>query len=214
VSSSTQTPGCFLTIEGVEGAGKSTQIATLKAFLEERGIDVLFTREPGGTALGEALRFVLLDTRHRGMHADAELLLMFAARVEHVHKVIGPALQDGRWVISDRFVDASYAYQGGGRGLETARIAELESWALGLFHPDLTILLDIPPALGLQRAARVRTADRFEEESLEFFARARDLYLDRARQSPERYLVIDASQSEARVAQALRADLASFFSWN
>lgn len=197
--------GRFITIEGGEGAGKTTAIGTLRGRLAARGIDALFTREPGGTPLGEALRGILLSHDYQGMHADTELLLMFAARAEHLRRVIEPALAAGRWVVCDRFTDATYAYQGGGRGIDDARIAALEDWVQGRLRPDCTIVLDIAPEIGLARAKGRSEADRFESEALGFFARIRAIYLDRAAKAPERYCVVDASRPLELVAADLCA---------
>ncbi len=196
--------GRFITLEGIEGAGKSTLIPAIAAFLEARGISVETTREPGGTPLGEEVRRLLLA--HRAMGGDAELLLMFAARAEHLQKRILPALEEGRWVVSDRFTEASYAYQGGGRGIPWERIEALEDWVQGDFRPDLTLLLDVPVPLGLSRARARSEPDRFEREKVAFFERVREAYLELARRFPERIRIIDASLSlEAVRREALRA---------
>ncbi len=187
------TTGRFITVEGVEGAGKSTQLAFLQAHLEASGREVLMTREPGGTALGEAVRGLLLDPRFRGMDADAELLLVFAARAEHLARCIRPALARGAWVVSDRFTDATFAYQGGGRGIPASRIAEIESWVQGALRPDRVLILDLPPEEGARRVAGRGERDRFEREALEFFHRVRNAYLERAAADPGRYRVVDAS---------------------
>ncbi len=187
--------GRFITLEGLEGSGKSTNLAHLKARLEAAGKPVLVTREPGGTAIGEQIRELLLDHRNDGMHPDTELLLMFAARAQHVQQVILPALEAGTWVISDRFTDASYAYQGGGRGMPEERIAVLESFVQGALQPDLTIILDLPVATGLERAGKRSAPDRFEREQAAFFERVRQVYLTRAERWPARYRVIDAGRA-------------------
>jgi dTMP kinase len=184
--------GRFITLEGGEGAGKSTVLAALQARLAGHGIEVVVTREPGGTALGEAVRGLVLDPARGGMCAESELLLMFAARAQHVREVIAPALEAGRWVLSDRYTDASYAYQGGGRGQPIARIAELEAWAAPL-RPDLTLLLDLPVADGLARAGARGQADRIEREATDFFERVREAYRARAAAEPARFCVIDSS---------------------
>ena len=186
--------GRLITLEGGEGAGKSTLLAALRGYFERRGLDVLYTREPGGTPLGEAVRALVLDPAHRGMAAETELLLMFAARAQLVRDTLQPALVKGRWVLCDRFTDASYAYQGGGRGVNMARIAELERIATGGLNPDLTLLLDLPVAHGRARAGQRGDADRIECERDDFFERVRATYLARARAEPERFRVIDASQ--------------------
>lgn len=185
--------GRFVTVEGIEGAGKSTQMDAIAEFLRERGIAVVLTREPGGTELGEALRGLLLDPGNRGMSTDTELLLVFAARAEHLHKVIGPALDAGQWVLSDRFTDATFAYQGGGRGVDADRIAILEQWVQGELRPDLTLLLDVPVDIGMSRIAGRGSADRFEREERAFFERIRARYLERAAAEPQRFRHIDAT---------------------
>lgn len=197
--------GRFITLEGIEGAGKSSQMEPLRQVLVERGIPVVTTREPGGSPVAEQIRGVLLDKANAGMGATAELLLVFAARAEHLEKLIVPALSQGTWVLCDRFTDATYAYQGGGRGVDGARIGLLERLVQGELRPDLTLVFDLPPDLGLSRA-RVRGAsDRFESERLAFFEAARAVYLERARTSPGRYRVLDATQSlESVRAQATR----------
>ncbi len=194
----------FICFEGIEGGGKSTQIQRLEKHLQAQGLGVCSTREPGGTQLGEQLRGLLLN---HDMSDDTELLLMFAARAEHLHQVIKPALAQGQWVLSDRFTDASYAYQGGGRGLSMARIAVLEMWVQQGLQPGLSFIFDLEPELGLQRARnRGEASDRFEQQELDFFHRVRAVYLDRAKAAPERYAIIDAAQAEDAVfAQILNA---------
>ncbi len=196
--------GKFITVEGIEGVGKSTNMEFIHRQLQTAGKDVLVTREPGGTPLAEAIRELLLDPAFTGMDALCELQLMFAARAEHLAKVIRPALAAGRWVLCDRFTDATYAYQGGGRGLETAVIARLEDLVQGDFRPDLTLLLDVPVETGLARASLRGTLDRFEQEKIEFFERVRQSYLGMARKHPGRYRIIDASQSLEAVQQLIR----------
>jgi dTMP kinase len=186
--------GRFITIEGVEGAGKSTNLVFVEQYLETAGKGVVTTREPGGTPVGESIRGLLLGRQHQGMTHDTELLLMFAARAEHLTRVIRPALETGQWILCDRFTDATYAYQGGGRGVSAERIACLEKWVQGPLRPDLTLLLDVPVALGLKRARRRGAPDRFEREEVEFFERVRNRYLDLARSNPGRYRVIDAQR--------------------
>ncbi|MCX7672503.1 MAG: dTMP kinase [Thiobacillaceae bacterium] len=192
--------GLFITLEGVDGAGKSTHLEWLAGLFRARGHAVRVTREPGGTPLGERLRALLLT---EPMHAETEALLMFAARCEHLHALIRPALAAGEVVLCDRFTDASYAYQGGGRGLPAARLAILEDWVHGGLQPDLTLLFDLPDALAQARRAAARTADRFEREQTDFHARVRAAYLQRAARHPERIRVIDASGS----IEAVRAQL-------
>jgi dTMP kinase len=180
----------FITLEGMDGAGKSTHLAWLENHLRQRGLEVLVTREPGGTPLGEKLRELLLN---EPMHPETEALMMFAARREHLHQVIWPALAKGTWVISDRFTDASFAYQGGGRGLDEERLRQLERWVQGDFQPDLTLLFDVPVEVSRTRLANNATLDRFEQEKNDFFSRVRDAYLRRARAFPERIRVVDSS---------------------
>jgi len=187
--------GKFITIDGLEGAGKSTQIDFIKKYLSARNRDVFLTREPGGTDLGERLRALLLDKKIDAMNPDTELLLMFAARNEHVKKVIVPKLEKGVWVISDRFTDASYAYQGGGRRIPLERIGELEQWTLQDFVPDMTFLLDLDVELGLSRVEQRGEKDRFEEEHKDFFNKVREIFSNRASKYPERIKLIDASKN-------------------
>ena len=200
----------FITVEGVEGAGKTTQLTFMSAFLEGAGKPVLLTREPGGTALGEEIRTLLLGHRQEELAPDTELLLLFAARAEHIQRVIRPALAAGTWVVCDRFTDASYAYQGGGRGIASARIAVLEDWVQGGLRPDLTVLFDLPVEQSLARAGRRGRADRFESETLAFFQRVRNTYLELAARYPRRYRIIDASRSVAAVQAEVEAVLTTF----
>jgi dTMP kinase len=186
--------GRLISLEGGEGAGKSTLLSGLRAHFERSGMDVLYTREPGGTPVGEAVRALVLDPAHRGMTVETELLLMFAARAQLVREVLQPALAAGRWVLCDRFTDASYAYQGGGRGVDAARIAELERIATDGLKPDLTLLLDLPVAHGRVRASQRGDADRIEAERDDFFERVRSAYRARAQARPQRFRIIDASQ--------------------
>ncbi|MEF8733798.1 MAG: dTMP kinase [Candidatus Accumulibacter meliphilus] len=184
--------GKFITFEGIDGAGKSSHIADAAALLRGRGLNVLTTREPGGTALGEKLRELLL---HEAMHVETEALLMFAARREHLERVIEPALACGDWVICDRFSDATYAYQSGGRGLDKTKFAQLENWVHGHLQPDLTLLFDLPSSIASQRiAAQERDLDRFEQERAEFHERVRLAYLERATVAAQRIRCIDANQ--------------------
>jgi dTMP kinase len=184
--------GKFITFEGIDGAGKSTHIAGVSALIRGHGLRVVSTREPGGTPLGEKLRELLL---HQSMHLETEAMLMFAARREHLAEVIEPALQRGDWVVCDRFSDATYAYQGGGRGLDKAKFAALESWVHGHLQPDLTFLFDLPPAVAETRiTAQGRTLDRFEQERSDFHVRVRLAYLERAAESAGRICVINADQ--------------------
>lgn len=204
--------GKFITIEGGEGVGKSTQIAALKAFLVQRGRTVLVTREPGGTPRAERIRALLLETSDEPMPATCELLLMFAARAAHLENVIEPALSRGEWVVCDRFTDATYAYQGGGRGLNMEHIAMLERMVQGERRPDLTVLLDvaldISAARANQRNVEIGQADRFEREQREFFERVRKTYLARAAREPERFAIIDASHEREAVAESIRTAIA------
>lgn len=185
--------GRFITVEGGEGAGKSSNLAFIQSLIETAGKQVLFTREPGGTPLGEAIRELLLGHKHTGMADDTELLLMFAARAEHLQQKILPALERGIWVLCDRFTDASFAYQGAGRGLSLEKIAKLQQFVQGTLCPDLTLLLDVPVDTGLQRAGMRSEPDRFESENRDFFEKVRAGYLQIATQEPDRVQVIDAS---------------------
>lgn len=187
--------GSFITLEGIEGAGKTTCMSQLRSLVEQAGIDFLETREPGGTQLGEDLRQLLLGHKHTGMSGDVELLLMFAARAEHLQQKILPALNQGQWVLCDRFTDATYAYQGGGRGIDYPRIKVLEDWVQNGLKPDLTLLLDLPVEQGLERAGKRSAPDRFESEAMSFFKRVRQSYLDLSRKELARIKVIDASQN-------------------
>jgi dTMP kinase len=192
----------FITLEGGEGVGKTTNLEFIEHYLESRNIPFIRTREPGGTPLGEAVRDLLLG--FQGMNAEAELLLVFAARAQHVQQVIRPALESGTWVVCDRFTDASYAYQGGGRGLDEGAIAFLENWVQDGLQPDLTLLLEAPVEIGMARAERRGPADRFESEAMEFFLRVQRAYRSRAERHPERIQRIDAS----RALPAVQADIA------
>ena len=196
--------GLFLSFEGTEGAGKSSNLQYVKEMLETSGKTVLVTREPGGTEVGERIREILLNPDLPAMHSDTELLLMFASRAEHYQHKILPALNEGQWVLCDRFTDASFAYQGGGRGIDMARIAELEFWVLGGRKPDQTFLFDLPVEIGLSRAKSRGAADRFEQEAVLFFQRIRDCYLARAAAEPTRFKVLDASQSLEQVRDQLK----------
>jgi len=191
--------GKFITIDGVEGAGKSTQIDFIRDYLSNKGINVILTREPGGTELGEKIRELLLSPETKSMHSETELLLMFAARNEHIHRKIMPALAQGDWVLSDRFTDASYAYQGG--------IAQLEQWVLQDFTPDMTLLLDVPVELGMSRIESRGKKDRIELEAMDFFNRVRESYIDRSKQFPDRIKLIDSSQTVEFTTQQIKAVL-------
>lgn len=194
--------GKFISIEGIEGAGKSTQIDFIQNFLQQQGKRVVVTREPGGTKLGEQIRELLLAPRDNGMSHDAELLLMFAARAEHIEQVIKPAIARGDWVLCDRFVDATFAYQGGGRGIPYERIKTISDWTLDGLQTDITLLFDLPVETGQQRVVkRQQEKDRFEQEKAAFFQKIRDCYLERAKQEPERIKIIDASRDISAVQQ-------------
>lgn len=195
--------GLFLTFEGVEGAGKTSNLQHAKTLIEATGRQVLVTREPGGTEVGERIREVLLNPDLPAMHSDTELLLMFASRAEHYQHKILPALEAGQWVLCDRFTDASFAYQGGGRQISHSRIAALESWVLGDFKVDQTYLFDLPVEIGLARAKARGAADRIEQEQVAFFERIRQCYLDRAQDEPNRFTVVDASQALENVQSQL-----------
>jgi dTMP kinase len=202
--------GKFITLEGGEGAGKSTVLNSVRELLAERGIDLVVTREPGGTPAGEAIRSVLLDPALRGLCAESELLLMFASRAQLVRDVIQPALAADKWVLSDRFTDASFAYQGGGRRQPLPRIADLEKWAANDLKPDLTLLLDLPISEGLKRASGRGEADRIEMENADFFERVRNTYRERAALQSQRFRVIDAGQPLQRVLDDVRRVIAEF----
>ncbi|WP_277052757.1 dTMP kinase [Zestomonas thermotolerans] len=195
--------GLFITLEGPEGAGKSTNRDYLADRLRERGLEVVLTREPGGTPLAERIRDLLLAPSAEPMAVDTELLLMFAARAQHLAQVIRPALERGTVVLCDRFTDATYAYQGGGRGVPETRIAELERFVQGELRPDLVLVFDLPVEVGLARAAARGRLDRFEQEGQGFFEGVRQAYLRRAQATPERYRIIDAAQPLAGVQRAL-----------
>ncbi len=197
--------GRFITLEGIEGVGKSTQLERLAEWLQEQGREVLRTREPGGAPVAEALRRVLKESAGDSIPAETELLLIFAARAVHAREVLRPALAAGKWVVCDRFVDASFAYQGAGRGLGEARVATLAEWIVPDLVPDLTLLLDLPVAEALSRMDGRGKRDRFECESPAFFERVRACYLDRARQEPERVCVVDAEGTPEQVAARCRA---------
>ena len=203
--SNLNTLGKFITLEGSEGVGKSTSLNFVKDLIEAKGHKVIVTREPGGTPLAEDLRATLLSNRKEKIESDAELLLMFAARAQHVNQLIKPALESGTWVICDRFVDASYAYQGGGRGIPFERIKRLEEWTLAGFKADLTILLDMSVEEGMERTRQRGAPDRFEVEKIEFFERIRKAYLQRAAAEPERVHIVDAAPSIEVVQRSLRA---------
>ena len=188
--------GKFITFEGIDGAGKSTHIAFVADYIKQRGAELVSSREPGGTPLGEKLRELVL---HEKMHLETEALLVFASRREHIAQVIKPALERGAWVISDRFTDSSFAYQGGGRGLDLAKLEALEQWVHPDLQPDLTLLFDVPLDVARARLDATRELDKFEQEKADFFAATRNEYLRRAAQFPERFRVIDSTQSIAAI---------------
>lgn len=197
--------GRFITIEGIDGAGKSTQIDVIERTLRARGIEVIRTREPGGTPLSETIREQLLSV---SMDPSTETLLFFAARAEHLAKVIRPALKRGAWVLSDRFTDATYAYQVGGRGFPAKKVEELEAWTHGDLQPDCTILFDVAPEVAAQRLATARQLDRFEQENLDFFTRVRNAYLSRAEKDPKRFLIVNTDRDR----EIISKELAEIFS--
>jgi dTMP kinase len=195
--------GLFINMEGGEGVGKSTNLGFLESFLRGHGVDVVITREPGGTRLGEDIRDLLLQLREEPVNPTAELLLIFAARAQHISELIEPSLAAGKWVLSDRFTDATYAYQCGGRGVDQQVVKQLEALVQGALRPDLTLLLDAPVSVGMRRAHNRGELDRFEQETLVFFERVRSAYLQQAEIHSDRYRVIDASQPLVTVQQAL-----------
>lgn len=205
------TLGRFITLEGGEGVGKSTNLQFIKQLLEERQIPFVLTREPGGTGIAEKIRGILLERQDENLSEQAELLLVFAARAQHIQQVILPALQQGRWVICDRFTDATYAYQGGGRNMNLQTIAWLENAVQGELRPDLTLVFDAPIEIGMQRAKHRGELDRFETEQLAFFERVRQAYLQRAATDLNRYKIIDASLPLSDVQQQLRRELAGLW---
>ena len=192
--------GKFITLEGMDGAGKSTHIPNIIAILEARGLEVVSTREPGGTKIGEQLRALLL---HESMHPETETLLMFAARREHIANVIEPALAHGAYVLSDRFTDATYAYQCGAKGVSSDKIKQLEIWVQGDLQPDATLLFDVPVEISLARLASAREPDKFERENAAFFDKLRQAYLTRAKENPARFHIIDANQALDKVKQSV-----------
>lgn len=198
--------GKFITLEGVDGAGKSTHIPYIVKLLESRGIEVVSTREPGGTPLGERLRELLL---RQSMHPETETLLMFAARREHISQVIEPALARGACVLSDRFTDATFAYQCGGRGVSSHKVGVLEQWVQGELQPDITLLFDVPVAVSTQRLAGAREPDKFERENADFFTKIRSAYLARAAQNPHRYRVIDSNRPIEDIQKSLEEIISS-----
>ena len=202
--------GKFISLEGSEGVGKTTSLNFIKDFIESRGHKVIVTREPGGTPLAEDLRNILLSNRKEKVDPDTELLLMFAARCQHVNTLIKPALENGDWVLCDRFIDATFAYQGGGRGIDIARINEIEQWSLEGFEPDLTILLDMSVEEGMARTRLRGKPDRFESEKIDFYEKIRAAYLARAKQFSERMKVVDAAPDIKGVQQSIKNVLEAF----
>ena len=196
----------FITLEGMDGAGKSTHIPSIIEMLKARGLEVVSTREPGGTPLGERLRELLL---YESMHAETETLLMFAARREHIANVIAPALERGAYVLSDRFTDATFAYQSGAKGVSASKVEILEQWVQEDLQPDITLLFDVPVEVSIARLAGARSPDKFERESADFFTRIRNAYLQRARNNPQRFRVIDGSKSLDEVAKAVEDIIAT-----
>ncbi|MFZ2727437.1 MAG: dTMP kinase [Methylococcaceae bacterium] len=205
----TKSRGKFITLEGGEGVGKSTNLPFIEDYLSKQGINVVMTREPGGTVLAEKLRALLLDADSESFAEQTELLLMFAARAQHLKHVIEPALATGQWVLCDRFTDSTYAYQSGGRAMPLETIAWLETMVQGSLRPDLTLLLDAPVNIGMQRAKRRAAFDRFEAEQLSFFERVRAAYLAQAQRHPERVKIITADQPLAQVQHAIITALQS-----
>ena len=201
--------GKFITLEGMDGAGKSTHIPNIIAVLKARGVEVVATREPGGTRLGEQLRALLL---HDAMHPETETLLMFAARREHIATVIEPALKRGAYVLSDRFTDATYAYQCGAKGVAAAKIKHLEKWVQGSLQPDLTLLFDVPVEISMKRLADAREPDKFERENAQFFEKLRNAYLSRSAENPARFRVIDANQALDKVSAEVNRMLEKYIS--
>jgi dTMP kinase len=191
----------FITLEGMDGAGKSTHIPTIIEMLKARGHEVVSTREPGGTPLGERLRELLL---HEAMHAETETLLMFAARREHIANIIAPALERGAYVLSDRFTDATFAYQSGAKGVSAHKVEILEQWVQEDLQPDITLLFDVPVEVSIARLAGARSPDKFERESADFFTRIRNAYLERANRNPQRFRIIDGSKSLEEVAKSVK----------
>ncbi|QJD93138.1 dTMP kinase [Duganella dendranthematis] len=200
--------GKFITFEGIDGAGKSTHIAFVSDYIKQRGVELVSSREPGGTPLGEKLREIVL---HEKMHLETEALLVFASRREHLAQVIEPALARGAWVISDRFTDSSFAYQGGGRGMSLAKLDALEQWVHPERQPDLTLLFDVPLDVARARLDATRELDKFEQEKSDFFAATRTEYLRRAAEFPQRFRVIDSTRSIAEIQQQIAAILDAFF---
>ena len=201
--------GYLITVEGIEGAGKTTAMQYCQQLLEKENVALVVTREPGGTPVAEEIRQLLLHYHDESVCDDTEVLLMFAARAQHIAKLIKPALEAGKWVLCDRFTDASFAYQGGGRGIPVERLEIIESWVQKGLQPDLTLLLDLPVEQGMDRIEKRSTKDRIEKEKNEFFQRVREMYLQRAKQFSERYRIIDASKSIENVQNQIEQQLQS-----
>ena len=202
--------GLFITLEGIEGAGKSTAVDFIEDFLTKEGHDVIKTREPGGTIIGEQIREILLKNENHTLTHDAELLLVFSARAQHIQEVILPALSSGKIILCDRFTDASYAYQGGGRGIDASRINLLEKWVQGDLRPNLTLLFDLDVNVGLQRTKKRNDADRFEREEINFFEKIRNTYLERAQKEPQRFRIINSASSLESVKEQIITILKDF----
>ena len=202
--------GLFITLEGIEGAGKSTVVDFIGDFLTKEGHDVIKTREPGGTVIGEQIREILLNNENYTLTNDTELLLVFSARAQHIQEVILPALSSGKIILCDRFTDASYAYQGGGRGIDTSRISLLEKWVQGDLRPNLTLLFDLDVSIGMQRTKKRSDADRFEREEIIFFEKIRNTYLERAKKEPQRFRIINSASSLESVKEQIITILKDF----
>jgi dTMP kinase len=202
--------GLFITLEGIEGAGKSTVVDFIEDFLTKEGHDVIKTREPGGTVIGEQIREILLKNENYTLTYDTELLLVFSARAQHIQEVILPTLSSGKIILCDRFTDASYAYQGGGRGIDESRINLLEKWVQGDLRPNLTLLFDLDVSIGMQRTKKRSDADRFEREEINFFEKIRNTYLERAKKEPQRFRIINAASSLENVKEQIVTILKDF----
>lgn len=202
--------GLFITLEGIEGAGKSTVVDFIEDFLTKEGHDVIKTREPGGTVIGEQIREILLKNENYTLTYDTELLLVFSARAQHIQEVILPALSSGKTILCDRFTDASYAYQGGGRGIDASRINLLEKWVQGDLRPNLTLLFDLDVSIGMQRTKKRSDADRFEREEINFFEKIRNTYLERAKNEPQRFRIINSASSLENVKEQIVTILKDF----
>ena len=202
--------GLFITLEGIEGAGKSTAVDFIEDFLTKEGHDVIKTREPGGTVIGEQIREILLKNENYTLTYDTELLLVFSARAQHMQEVILPALSSGKIILCDRFTDASYAYQGGGRGIDASRINLLEKWVQGDLRPNLTLLFDLDVSIGMQRTKKRSGADRFEREEINFFEKIRNTYLERAKKEPQRFRIINSASSLENVKEQIVTILKDF----